>query len=241
MYPSMGPEMNKSYTALMLALVLSSAQANASVQVNATDSGWYTNVGFHYPVNQNYYAGGEGSFDVRNFFVFNLSGIADVESAFLRIYTYSISGPLSYTLFDVTTNTTSLTNASAGVAAFNDLGTGTAYSSATLLDFGNTYSFINIPLNTSAVAAINGSAGSLFAIGGAVSLPNNNFSFRSSALNGTPGEWAVQLHVTEGDVVGGTVPEPMSFVVWGIITCVLYAGVISRRRKSNATLSPTSL
>jgi hypothetical protein len=205
-----------------LACLACSAPTYASVQLNAVDTGWYDGSS-HSPSNTNYYVDNQ----YRNFFVFDLSGVTPISSAFLRVFSYTVSGPINYTVYDVTTNIASLTNGTGGAAAWTDLGSGTAFSSSISLNALNSNSFIDIPLNSNAVAAINSSLGSLFATGGD-GVSGGDFAYGFSGGGVINGQFAVQLHIDEAV---GAVPEPFSVAVWGGL--FVAAGIVAFRRRSS--------
>ena len=70
--------------------LLAGPMAAGAVTLNAVDSGWYNDAGFHDATNQNYIAGlcsDCGGAVFRNFFVFDLTGVGPVSSATLRQHT----------------------------------------------------------------------------------------------------------------------------------------------------------
>src|SRR5262245_29141812 len=161
----------------MVAVVAFAPPADAVV-VNASDSGWYQQSGFHDPDNLNWIAGQCSICDVpglgeyRNFFVFDLSGVGHVSSAVLTILEpengfFSPDPSESYSVFDVSTPVASLTNGTGGTAAFADLGSGTSFGSV-VMSHANEGTLVSIVFNAAGVAAINHSLGGLFAVGGAV-------------------------------------------------------------------------
>ena len=156
--------------------------ADAGTVLDAIDSGWYNEFGYHENNNENYIVG--NTFNLithRDFFLFDLSGVGStIASAELRLFNHSqltspsnvdgyISGDATetYVLYDVDTAIASLTSGGNGlVSHYNDLGSGTTFGSyiASAADNGTA---ISIPLNADAVQALNNSTGS-FAIGGAI-------------------------------------------------------------------------
>jgi hypothetical protein len=150
---------------------------NGSIVLNATNTGWYDNSGAHSASNVNYEAGPNesvGNPDHHDFFVFNLAGVtAGITSATLSIGNasngYMSDSPfLTYSMFDVSTPIGTLIATQSGrTDIFADLGSGTVYASRTVsaADDGTQ---VLITLDAAAIAAINASIGSQFAIGGAV-------------------------------------------------------------------------
>ena len=205
--------------AFMIDCKMVSAQA---VVIPYTDSGWYSETGFHNPTNPNYVVGDNRGFpgscgDCRNFFVFDLSGVTQpIASAKLALYVPSalegpgyVSGDPSenYELHDVTTSIATLLNGTGGAAAHADLGSGVVYGSRTMTaaDMGTV---VEITLNASAIAALDAATG-LIGIGGSLTtldgLANNEYTF------GTSGSITdiSQLRIT-------LVPEPSTLVLLGI-------------------------
>jgi len=157
------------------------AQGLLETPITASDRGWYNQTGLHTPSNLNYITGFGGT-DIggddlvyRNFFVFDLADSPfPYTSATLRLAMPTPNGYVSteasetYTLYDVTTPIASLVAGTGGVSAFEDLGSGVVYGTATLTaaDMGTV---VSIALNAAGLAAINAADGGLWAIGG--SLP----------------------------------------------------------------------
>jgi hypothetical protein len=139
--------------------------------------GFYDNSGNHSAANSTYIAGALGSGLMNNFFVFNLSNVSgSITSAALSIgnppFGYVPSGQTDiYSNYDVTTPISTLImsqSGSAGISIFNDLGTGILYGSVAL-SLADNGTQINIPLDSAAIAAIEGAEGESFAIGGTLS------------------------------------------------------------------------
>jgi len=158
--------------AIALGVVAIPATAQVQVVIDATDRGWYTALGNHQPDNTNYVAGHASIHTFRNWFVFDLSTI-DVEIVALQLRAWNPPNGFigdateTYVNYDVTTDLTDLVNDLGGLAAYDDLGSGTVYASyeASLAD---NETFVVIDLNAAAVADANGAAGGLWGIGGAI-------------------------------------------------------------------------
>lgn len=76
-------------------LLLASAGQALTITLNATDSGWHSDAGNHTASNENYAAGWANE-ELRNFFVFDLSGLPfgeTVLSATLRAYNPAVGEP----------------------------------------------------------------------------------------------------------------------------------------------------
>ncbi len=102
--------------ALILGTIFSSSReafAQTTVTINATNTGWYSNTGFHNSMNANYLAGqisnGTRRAEFHNYFVFDLSGIqGTITNATLKVlnpqFGYFSNYPTqTYTVFDVST------------------------------------------------------------------------------------------------------------------------------------------
>src|SRR5262249_51241355 len=150
------------------------------VVINRTGRGWYSETGVHsVPMNVNYGVGDTHGpncqttcfSDARNFFVFDLSGISQtIVSAQLQLDVpaggYDSPDPSeNYELHDVTIPIATLLDGTGGIAAHTDLGGGVVYGNY-LASFADVIARkVDIPLNSSAIAAMNATHG-LFGIGG---------------------------------------------------------------------------
>jgi len=164
--------------------------------------------------------------ELRNFFIFDLSGVSGpVTSATLRISTrnFSSADPTeTYTVFDVSTSPTSLAGGTGGVGAFNDLGSGVSYGSR-IYSEPDQGLLRDILLNASAIAAIEGSLGGNFALGGAVTSLSGLHDFEAifGELANDPG--TVSLVLETGRM--SAVSEPASILLLG----AGLAGLAARR------------
>ena len=146
---------------------------NGGGPINSADSGWYNDAGTHFPTITNYITGlcsDCGGALYRDFFVFNIPVGAIFTSATLNLDTFtydSFNASETLTLFDISTNLTSLLAGTGGIAAYNDLGSGVSYGSRVYTSADQNL-FRSITLNAAALAAIQSSAGGLFALGGAL-------------------------------------------------------------------------
>ena len=192
-------------------LVCASAQHAAAITIDATDRGWYGDNGTHNTSILNYLAGdcgggtcvagtNTGIDEFRNFFVFDLSGVtAPIASATLRLHNpggttqfpnnvgfFSDVGSETYLVNEVSTAIASLLAGTGGVAVFDDLGSGTPFGSITATSAANG-TFVEINLNSAAIAALNLASG-LFAFGGSITTLNGFpdeetlFAFSDSGL-----------------------------------------------------------
>lgn len=159
------------FSTLVVCCSLASGQTTV---FNYKDRGQYSDFGVHDKNNSNYLAGYIGN-EYRNFFVFDLTGVIQpIASATLNLSLPGVPRPGydspdpsgNFELHDVVTSISSLTAGTGGVAAFNDLASGVVFGdrSITNADAGTV---VDIPLNASAIAAMNSNHG-LFAMGGSV-------------------------------------------------------------------------
>jgi PEP-CTERM motif len=184
----------------------------AVVTLDATASGTYHSNGSFF-LSGNYAAGWFPSpasppGELRDFFVFNLTGVTGpITAATLRAFNPSsgYSSPdanETWTLFDVSTSLATLTGGGGGLAAFNDLGSGTSYGSATAAFAANAN--VDVALNAAALAFLNSASGSV-AIGGAITSFLNTDTQSQFLFNSTNGSMTRQLILTTAPAA---VPEP---------------------------------
>jgi hypothetical protein len=203
--------------ALLVTAALSFAPAAEAVVVNASDSGWYDAGGFHDPDNMNWLAGECSNCglvgEYRDFFVFDLAGVAPVTSAVLTIFTptdgfFSPDPTETFSIFGVSTPVATLTSGAGGAAAFGDLGSGPSFGSVVMSE-ASEGTLVSIAFNAAGIAAINDSLGGLFALGGAV-----------TTLGGASDEWVfgfsgVASQERSLEVETAAVPEPASLLLLG--------------------------
>jgi large repetitive protein len=213
----------------LLCFNLSAVLAQA-VDIDYTSRGWYDQTGFRWPNNLNYLVGYNGN-TYRDFFVFDLSGVSQpIASAKLALYVpsatvhgYDSPDPSeNYELHDVDTPVAALI-AGASTSAFDDLGSGLVYGSRSVAA-ADQDSVIEIPLNFSAIAAINATHG-LFAIGGSLTTITGNplhheFVFGNSDSDG---DGTTGLRLT-------FVPEPTSATLVGCAAMI--CGMQRSRKRS---------
>lgn len=150
--------------------------ADCPLTLGASDAGWYSAANFHDPNNNNYLVGyhAGSATEYRDWFVFDLPAfVSPISSAELRLFTFSISsasGMETLELHHVATPITTLVaGAGPGVTnVFNDLADGTLYGLRTVL-VSEANSYITIPLNSNALAALGAASGQRFAMGGRLS------------------------------------------------------------------------
>lgn len=223
-------------TGLVAAVTPAISQAQT---IQAADRGWYDQTGFHDTGNQNIFTGSEINVNRRNWFVFNVpTGTYSAATLrfvlsntdFVQAGRYeSIDATETYNLVDVTTSVASLTGGTGGVAAYNDLGSGTAYGTRVFSSADNNTT-VDIFLSSNALAAINASAGGQFALGGFLSTATGGttqavFSFSDFAsTNGSA------LVLTAG-ISAAPEPGSVALVVCGGVGMM---GIIARRKRRTA-------
>ena len=207
-----------------------------SVTLNATNTGFYTNNGFHNAANANYVTGQFGGIQTRNYFVFDLSGVtgtvtgATIHISFPDFGYFSLDPSETFSLYDVSTPITSLVASNSGATGiFADLGTGTVFGTTTVQQTtgGMTVSF---NLNAAAIAALNGNH-SMFAFGGALTSLNAAFDQYLFGGTGDPSD-IVQLALTTSPTAA--VPEPATMTLLGTGLLGLLAAARQRRKARHA-------
>ena len=161
---------------------------DGSTLLTATSRGWIDATGANNGggVQGNYIAGFCGSSDAcnganreyHNYFTFDLSAIAGATSAVLSLYQpddafgvpgldgYVSSNPsITYALFDYVLSPP--IEAASGIGAYDDLANGLSFGS-TVVTAASNGGAVSFALNGNGLAALNASAGGLFAFGGAV-------------------------------------------------------------------------
>lgn len=223
---------------IVLAVVLTAVPAHGDV-ITANDSGWYDEKGVHLAEIDNYIVGDLGflnSLEVRNFIVFDLTMIVDeILGASVQLYNpdnavsflrgYASPDPTEiYQLYDVTTPiaTLSASNAgSAGIAIFNEIGSGTVLGQQTVSAADNG-TIVSIALNPDGLMALNNARGGLFAVGGAITTLGtlgSEFVFGFTTAPSNPDVRQLEF---------STVPEPATIALLGLGVVL---GVHRRRLK----------
>jgi hypothetical protein len=216
---------------ILLSILASASTASAQTVTNVyTDRGWYTDAGVHDPSNTTYAVGyfndPSGSHEYRNFFVFNLASIPKpIASATLTLLNpryYGDSAGENYELHDVDTSIPSLIAGTGGIAAFDDLGTGVVYGDVTISAADNG-AVVSIPLNSSAIAAMNNTTGP-FAMGGLLTTLSDQqfdeYAFGFSDLLSI--NFGGALHLT-------LVPEPTSAALMAFAAMIFGTQRLRRR------------
>ena len=199
------------------------APAHAAV-INAIDSGWYNQAGTHIAPNDNYIVGDVSGSEVHNFVVFDLTSVLnEITAASVELYNPDNALPAlrgyvspdateTLALYDVATavGTVRLSQVgAAGVAIFDDLGSGTLFGNqiVSVADNGTT---ISIALNAEGIAALNAARGGLFAVGGALTTlgsVGNEYVFGFSQSIDNPEVRRLNIQ---------SVPEPSTVALLGL-------------------------
>jgi hypothetical protein len=174
-----------------IVLVLSStaipAATAAPIALQATDSGWYDDSGLHVVRLKNYIAGyccppqlDAPAIEHRNYFIFDLP----VSPSTVAAATLFLFNPLTgldtpdpfetYTVFDVSTDVSTLASTTRSIPIFTDLGTGVSYGQRTVRA-STVPEVVPVALNAAALSALNAGLGRPFALGGAVTTLSHPF------------------------------------------------------------------
>ncbi len=202
------------------------------VNLTAVDTGWYDSAGYHDATNPNYIAGLFAGFQFHDYFVFDLTGLSQlVSSASLTVYNppegFLGAGPLTVRLYDVSTGVPQLISGNAGgaggIAIFNDLGSGTAFSDKSF-NASTDNTSVTFTLNSAFLSYFDAHEGGLLAIGGAITSPAG-YVFGFSGVSGP--EPVLSVHENSFSAV----PEASSY---GVVAAVGLAGFAAVRGRSNS-------
>ena len=160
---------------------ISLAASAATINVGATDGGWYRSDGLHNASSENYLVG-ESGLEYRNWFVFDLRSVTLQAGEFITGATLSLQNGLyggdaseQWTVVSVGSNVSDViagqsAGSTAGTNIFNDLQDGSFYGSTTINFDTSSTAIIDVSFTgVNAISDITSSLGGLFAIGGYVS------------------------------------------------------------------------
>ncbi|MDB9485369.1 S8 family serine peptidase [Dolichospermum circinale CS-537/01] len=205
----------------------------STITLDAVDTGWYDNTGYHEPNNTNYIVGDYEISDgklFRNWFTFNLPTLtAPIISAQLKVKTFdynSLDASETYQLQEVTTPVPTLTAGGSGkTAIYADLGDGAIYGSQ---DYTNAHDNQSrtIDLNAAAISALTAKSGQAFALGGLLTtldtIDNTEYVFGFSIpvpgdvqliLNTGTALPIIDLSANQTVVEGITSPQSVTYTV----------------------------
>jgi len=216
----------------LLVLLTGLALPATALTLTPTDRGWYDSTGVHNATSENSFTGSFGGTDYRSFYAFDVSATgspwlyAPLEFE-LELF-YNGDATESVELFAVTSSAASVTAGStagaAGLAIYNDLGSGVSYGTATFTasDVGV---IVNLLLNAAGIADINAARGGQFLFGLVHTTPNGG---DQGLRFGTNASW------DGGSTAGAEVSEP---TVSMLVLAGFAAGLFVYRRREH---EPTS-
>lgn len=228
--------------AIGLSMLATSAAQATTVTINSFDNGWYRSNGEHGDNNSNIIDRPINN----NFFAFDLTGVSlpSITSAVLTIFAGNgsyLTGDASETMnfYDVSTDIDSLLAGTGGVAAFNDLGSGTLYGAATVQtpQSRGTMPQVTSTLTTSAVAALVGALNGTdkrFVVGGnSPTLSGNQYLWGFSG--GIPAAALTLTYTAPQPNPNPTptpAPVPLPAAGWMLLAGLGGLAFVSRRRNS---------
>jgi hypothetical protein len=209
--------------------------ANAgAITITATNTGAYSGPdALGRSGGQNYISGWfamtNPGFEYRDFFVFDLSGVTGVITGaqlhVLKPFSDPSPNPTdTFSLFDVSTDVSTLISSSGSISIFSDLGSGNVYGSTGYVPSSGNI-IVSIDLDATAILAMNNALGGTFALGGAVQNLVGGRSFQT-IFGGSTGPNDVSLTITTAEV-----PEPTSLSLLAAAAMALVA-VCNRRMRA---------
>jgi hypothetical protein len=208
----------RAYSAFVLSLGLVPGGVSA-MTLTAIDQGWINGGlgGFGVPALRNYATGRYEGNEVRAYFIFDLSNADVFSSAKLQLAGLGLlsdQGSETVTLFAVDTDPSVLQTATGGMAAFDDLGSGTVFGSLDVRA-AQAQGPQEFNLNSNALSAINNARGGLFAMGAAITSLSSGagdevVNFVSLGLNPYPLAQLVGTVAPEA-----VIPVPAAFWLFG--------------------------
>lgn len=189
--------------------------ATSRGHVKGASAGYVTNGSL---ATNNYFAGKSGGTEIRNWFVFDLSGIVSpIVGAELRLNAALILSDDPFETYNVTSTTSSVVLLEFGVggsAVFDSLGTGSLFSSINVVDGVDDNTMLTLSLNAAGLAHINANLGGKLA-----------FSGRLTTLDASASEYVfagsyakiTQLHLLDNPVIPLPTGAAMAMVGMGVI------------------------
>jgi hypothetical protein len=211
--------------ALLGALICAPAFAGLSTVYNS-DSGWFSETGYHSADNTNYYSGDSTSLgQLNDYFSFNLTGVSGpVTAASFNVASYGITTSGTYTIY-ATSLTPAEVNSSVGcntcTSIFNSLTSGSPIGSIGVTS-ADSNTVLDINLNSSGLSWLTANEGQGIVLGGSFPQPygSGQYAFGDSAFTASN-----NLTITTS-----TTPEPGFYGLMALGLGGLVAAV--RRRKS---------
>ena len=199
-------------------LVIATPMAKADLTLGAAHRGWIWDVDFGANGSgpgMSYFVGsdaGGGGIRFRNWFIFDLAGVlTPVTNAELLLHNPGIvsdDGSEIYQLTSTTSTTMTLIEADGGEAVFDSLGTGTVFSTLTVLDPEDDGATLSLALNSAGLAFLNANLGELVAFSGRLTTLDG--SLNEFVFGGTGAASSTDLHLTcipSDDLDGDGVPD----------------------------------
>lgn len=211
---------------VLVACAAAGAACAADVTVNSFSRGWYDQNNNFQHWNDQYIVGGMNGTSYRDFFAFNIPNAPAGQEAVavtLRTWTAGVTAAQTGTIHDVDASISDLVH---GIAAFGDLGTGSAFAS---LAFNGTESgtFVEFNLNAAGIAAVNAELGRWLALSRRSTGENdsNTYAYGGNDSFNFPNDGLTQLDITWGP--SSVIPLPTSAAMAGVGLLALGA----RRRR----------
>lgn len=197
-------------------LAIATPIAKADLTLGATNRGWIRDSDFvangSGPL-MNYIVGTTAGFDFRDWFVFDLTAVlTPIASAELLLHNPGIVSDDLFEIYQLTSTTSmpaTLIAAGGGAGVFGSLGTGTVFSTITILDPDDDGVTLSLALNAAGLAFLNANLGGLVAFSGR--LTTLDASPDELVFGGTDGAASsTDLHLTpipSDDLDGDGVPD----------------------------------
>ena len=228
--------------ACVVALAVPAAAEAATTQTFTTsqseftpgvrNQGWWSPTASNVDINDNYIAGSIENGPHRNFFSFDLTSACTAGRVTLQLTRFDQTGPLTYSVFDVSTPAATL-NANNGISQtiFDDLGTGTSFGSFPVAE-GAVDDVLSFTLNAAGVAAFNAARGGFFSVGGSSSEGAFDYLYGFSFGQGTQQLVVTCLPTTQQECKNGGWRDFGVFKNQG--DCVSFVTTGGRNQPSNS-------